>query len=180
MTQKGEGKVKSRALCSQSWVGGAQLPNFLLCLEGDKEERTDGALMQPPSGRSARAAGALEILWVIAAVLPALEGGGERRCSFSARPGSTLRPELAHIKRVWRAGFEELFLLSGRHTKLCLQSQRTDLCLCTFLQVPCEDTFSPLLEVSLFSWISTSAWKNVGLKQSKLIFFKKERNSGLR
>lgn len=93
MNQKGTGKVKSRALCSPSWAGGAQLPSFLLCFEGDKKERTDSALMQPPSGRSVRTAGALEVLWMIAAVLPALKAGNEIRCSFFARPGSAPRSE---------------------------------------------------------------------------------------
>lgn len=44
---------------------------------------------------------------MITAVLPALKGGGEIRCFFSARPRSAPRPELACIKHVWHTGFLE-------------------------------------------------------------------------
>lgn len=116
-----------------------------------EQKRTDFALTQPPSGRSVRMGGALESLWMITAVLPALERANEVRCSFSVRPSSAPRPELVCIKCL-------TYRISGTipgfgRTYSALSSDPKKLSLCTsfHLQIHCEDAFSPLLEVYLFS-----------------------------
>lgn len=136
------GEVKSRALWSQSWVVGAQLPNFLLCLEGNKKERTDLALMQPPSGGRVSAAGAGDpVNDHCCSASPERRGRNVMLFLCCTRFSSQAWTNMC--KHVWHTGFQELFLLSGRYTVHHLQIQRTDPCPCTLvhLQIHCEDMF---------------------------------------